>query len=107
MLEDLPPAAWGAVVTALGLILAALARWGPDRAGAAAVVTNAGVALINELQEQNALLKTEIAEFRTENNKLRSIEDENRTLRSEVTDLRNQVRALQLSIDQLRNTGDP
>lgn len=94
-LQEIPTAAWTAVVGAVGLIGGWIAKRGPNRADAAATLTNAGVALVNELQEQNELLRVEIGDLKTENRKLRS----------EVVDLRIQVDRLQRSID--RFTGDP
>jgi uncharacterized protein YlxW (UPF0749 family) len=91
-LQDIPAAAWTAIVGAIGLIGGWIAKAGPNRADAAATLTNAGVALVNELQEQNELLRVEIGDLKTENRKLRS----------EVSDLRVQVDRLQTSIDQLR-----
>lgn len=91
-LQDIPTAAWTAVVGVLGLVGGWVAKAGPNRADAAATLTNAGVALVNELQEQNELLRAEIGDLKTENRKLRA----------EVSDLRVQVDRLQSSIDQLR-----
>lgn len=92
-LQEIPTAAWTAVVGVVGLIGGWIAKRGPNRADAAATLTNAGVALVNELQEQNELLRVEIGDLKTENRKLRS----------EVSDLRVQVDRLQRSIDQLGN----
>lgn len=93
-LQDIPASAWTALVGAVGLIGGWIAKRGPNRADAAATLTNAGVALVNELQEQNELLRNEIGDLK----------HENRKLRKEVTDLRIQVDRLQFSID--RFTGD-
>lgn len=90
-LQDVPAAAWTALVGALGLIGGWIVKAGPNRADAAATLTNAGVALVNELQEQNELLRVEIGDLKTENRKLRA----------EVSDLRVQVDRLQRSIDSL------
>lgn len=89
-LAEIPPAAWAALTAVIGVVGGWLAKRGPNRADAAATLTNAGVALVNELQEQNGLLRTEIHSLRTENQKLRD----------EVKDLRVQVDRLQRSIDR-------
>lgn len=91
MIQDIPTAAWTALVGVVGLIGGWIAKRGPDRADAASKLTNAGVALVNELQEQNGLLRDEITALKTENRKLRG----------EVSDLRVQVDRLQRSIDRM------
>lgn len=90
-LQDVPLGAWTAIVAVVGAVGGWIAKRGPNRADAAATLTNAGVALVNELQEQNMMLRDEIGELRAEN----------RSLHSKVSDLKRQVDRLQSSIDRL------
>lgn len=95
-LQDVPIGAWTAVVAIVGAAGGWVAKRGPNRADAAATLTNAGVALVNELQEQNVMLRDEIGDLKAENRKLCS----------EVVDLRVQVNRLQRSIDRFTDSTD-
>lgn len=93
-LQDVPAAAWAALAAVVGSAGTFVARRKPDRADAASQLTTASVALINELQEQNQLLRDEVVALKGENHKLRV----------EVRDLKVQVDRLQASIDKLGGT---
>lgn len=90
-MNQLHPAVWPAIAAVIGALLTWLAQRDVSRADAAAKLSNASVALVNELQEQNAALQNEISLLR----------EENRKLRREVRDLTVQVDRLQTSIDRL------
>lgn len=56
-MESWPPQVWAAIVGTVGLLVTAVSKRAPSRADAAATLTGGALQLVNELQEELAVMR--------------------------------------------------